>query len=49
VANAYWVVKPNVVIPPGTYTVVDSDPGTWAQNSETLGKGMAWGKGIRIR
>ena len=49
VANAYWVVKPNVIIPPGTYSVLDSDPGTWAQNSETLGKGMAWGKGIRIR
>ena len=46
VANAYWVVHPNVVIPPGTYTVIDSSPGTWSQNSETGGRGMGWGKGI---
>jgi hypothetical protein len=45
--NAYWVVKPNVVIGPGTYTVLDSDPGTWSQNQETGGRGMAWGYGIR--
>jgi len=47
VSNAYWVVNPNIVIPSGTYTVIDSDPGTWAQNSETNGIGMAWGLGVR--
>ncbi len=47
VPNAYWVAAPNVVIPPGTYTVVDSDPSTWAQNDETGGAGIAWGSGIR--
>ena len=47
VANAYWVVNPNIVIPPGTYTIIDSDPDTWAQNSETNGMGMAWGSGVR--
>ena len=46
VPNAYWLVNPNVVIPPGTYTVVDSSAATWSQNSETGGRGMAWGKGI---
>ena len=47
VPNAAWVVKPNIVIPPGIYTVLDSDPGTWAQNDETHGAGMARGYGIR--
>jgi len=47
VPDAQWVVKPNIVIPPGTYTVLDSDPSTWAQNSETGGAGMSWGNGIR--
>jgi hypothetical protein len=47
VANAAWVVEPNIVLPPGTYTVLDSEPGTWAQNPETGGAGMAWGWGIR--
>ncbi|MBI3160002.1 MAG: hypothetical protein HYZ26_10430 [Chloroflexi bacterium] len=45
--NAYWTVNPNIVIPAGTYTVIDSDPDTWAQNDETGGAGMAWGSGIR--
>jgi hypothetical protein len=47
IANAFWVVKPNIVIPRDTYTVLDSDPSTWAQNQETGGAGMAWGLGIR--
>jgi hypothetical protein len=46
VPDAYWVVNPNVVIPAGTYTVLDSEPGTWAQNAETGGAGMSWGSGI---
>ena len=47
VANANWVVHPDVIIPPGTYSVIDSSPSTWSQNSETGGRGMGWGKGIR--
>jgi len=47
VPNAYWSVNPNIVVPPGTYTVLDSDPATWATNAETGGVGMAWGTGIR--
>jgi len=41
VPNAYWEVSPNIVIPAGTYTLTDSDPATWSQNSQSGGKGMS--------
>ena len=41
VPNAYWEVSPNIVIPAGTYTILDSDPGTWSQNQQSGGRGMA--------
>ena len=41
VPNAYWTVYPNVELPAGTYTIVDSDPASWAQNSGTNGVGMS--------
>ena len=47
VPNAYWVVTPNIVLPPGTYTVENSDWDTWSQNAATGNAGMAWGSGIR--
>ena len=31
--NANWTVRPNVRLEPGVYTIVDSDPATWSQNS----------------
>jgi len=40
VPNANWEVSPNVVLPAGTYTVVDSDPSTWSANAESGGRGM---------
>jgi len=46
VPNAYWKVTPNIDIPAGKYTVIDSDPATWAQNEETSGQGMTWASGI---
>ncbi|HQJ51219.1 MAG TPA: hypothetical protein PKW05_05520 [Anaerolineae bacterium] len=46
VRNAYWLVKPDTVIPAGIYTVIDSDPLTWAQNEETGGRGISRGYGI---
>jgi hypothetical protein len=46
VPNAYWVIQPNYVIPAGEYTVIDSDPSTWAQNGGTGGVGMCWGGGV---
>lgn len=42
VPNAVWIVNLDETLQPGTYTVSDSDPSTWAQNSETGGKGMTW-------
>jgi hypothetical protein len=45
VPNANWVVRPNVTLPPGAYTVVDSEPKTWAQNSESGGRGFIVVKG----
>ena len=46
VRNAYWLVTPDTVIPAGIYTVIDSDPLTWAQNEETEGRGISRGYGI---
>jgi len=40
VANVFWTVYPNVAIPAGTYTVVDSDKATWSCNSQSLNKGF---------
>jgi parallel beta-helix repeat protein len=39
VANAAWAASPNVTLPPGTYTVVDSDPTTWSFNTGVGGSG----------
>ena len=35
-----WEARPNELIKPGTYTVVDSDPATWSQNPESRGQGF---------
>ncbi|MHB1342724.1 MAG: hypothetical protein ACYC77_09845 [Coriobacteriia bacterium] len=40
VPNAYWTATPNVVLPPGKYTIQDSDPRTWSQNEGSAGFGM---------
>ncbi|MDZ4169736.1 MAG: hypothetical protein U1E26_08785 [Coriobacteriia bacterium] len=40
VPNATWVAKPDEVVPPGTYKVVDSDPGSWSQNADSKGVGF---------
>jgi hypothetical protein len=34
-ANAWWIARPNVVIPEGNYIIIDSQPETWSQNSES--------------
>ncbi|MBZ0188898.1 MAG: caspase family protein, partial [Candidatus Obscuribacterales bacterium] len=41
VPNAYWECEPMVEIVPGTYTVIDSNPATWAQNQGSGGCGFA--------
>lgn len=40
VANAFWRVEPDVTLPAGTYTVVDSDPSTWSTNDTAGGVGF---------
>lgn len=42
-----WEVRPDVVLKPGTYTIVDSSPETWSQNSASSGKGFAEVRGYR--
>lgn len=40
VPNANWLAHPNVTLPAGTYTVIDSDPASWAQNAQSQGAGF---------
>jgi outer membrane protein OmpA-like peptidoglycan-associated protein len=47
VSNAYWFVRPNVGIKPGTYTVLDSDRATWSQNAASSGAGFVAIRGVR--
>lgn len=39
--NVNWVADVNVSIPAGSYTVLDSDPGTWSNNSRSGFQGFA--------
>ncbi len=49
VANAYWTVEPDdLVLPAGTYTIIDSDPGTFSQNADSGGVGMASVSGVPL-
>ena len=45
VVNAYWHAVPDIDLPAGTYTIMDSEPASWAQNSGSQGIGMTlvWG------
>ena len=39
--NVFWDVFPNIALEPGhTYEIVDSDPGTWSQNSGSGNQGF---------
>jgi hypothetical protein len=46
VANAYWTAIPDTVIPPGSYTVSDSEPSTWSTNAEAGGIGFSVVRGV---
>lgn len=39
--NVYWTCTPNLYVPPGQYTVKDSDNNTWSQNKTSDGIGMS--------
>ncbi len=41
VQNALWICYPDMEIKAGTYTVVDSNAGTWSYNAESGGAGFA--------
>lgn len=41
VENAYWEVKPDLLLAPGSYTILDSDPVTWSRNPERGNIGIA--------
>ena len=45
VPNAFWIATPNVTLPAGTYTIIDSEPSTWSQNSQSGNRGMSAVKG----
>jgi hypothetical protein len=38
--TGYWIATPNVEIPAGTYTVIDSDHSTWSHNTFSGGRGF---------
>ena len=40
VKNAFWTAVPNAEVPAGTYTIVDSSPGTWSSNGRAKGLGF---------
>ena len=46
VPDVYWEVRPDIVLEPGLYTVLDSDPGTWSRNvgqrSEGIARVLGW-------
>ncbi|EKD33320.1 MAG: hypothetical protein ACD_76C00045G0006 [uncultured bacterium] len=44
----YWIATIDIELPPGSYTVIDSEPATWAQNEETKGMGIAWMFGAEV-
>jgi len=47
-----WLCKPNIILPPGRYTIVDSEPSTWSWNPRNQagvgsdGVGMSKVRGI---
>lgn len=41
VRNAYWTASPNITLSAGTYTIIDSEPSTWAHNSASGYRGMS--------
>ncbi|WP_099239383.1 hypothetical protein [Synechococcus sp. BDU 130192] len=48
VPNAYWIVRPNVTLKAGNYTLGDSHPSSWANNQQSEFRGMSVLKGVAI-
>lgn len=49
VQNANWIARPQVVLKPGTYTVIDSHTNSWAQNAQSNNQGIVVVKGCSVR
>ena len=49
VPDAYWIVSlsPEVELPPGTYSIMDSSPATWSYSSESDNAGIATVIGLK--
>ena len=43
-----WEVRPDVVLNPGRYMVLDGNPATWSQNPESGGRGFAEVRGLPV-
>ena len=39
-SDGYWSAYPDIELPAGTYTVIDSEPGSWSFNNESGNAGM---------
>jgi hypothetical protein len=46
VKNATWKATPNAEVPAGTYTVIDSGPGTWSTNDRAKSLGFVTVLGV---
>jgi hypothetical protein len=46
VQGGWFAVYPNVIVPAGTYAVVDSDPKSWSHNAGSNNVGMTMIEGI---
>ena len=49
VPNAYWKVDTFGILPPGNYTVIDSEPSTWATNAGNGFRGFFKIQGWRLQ
>jgi choice-of-anchor C domain-containing protein len=48
-ADVNWVAKANVTVPAGTYTLLDSNPRTWSNNSQSGFAGFAKVRGYLLQ
>ncbi len=40
VPNAYWTVRPDIMLPAGVYSVIDSHPASWSRNGGSQQRGF---------
>lgn len=47
--SVFWSCAPDIVLGPGTYTLIDSDPATWSTNDAAKSAGFAQVDGYAVR